>query len=207
MPRTPSSRRWLQEHRRDPFVQRARAEGLRSRAAFKLADLDRRYGLLKPGSRVVDLGAAPGGWSQWAAERVGKRGRVVAVDLLSMAPIEGVTFLQGDFREEGVRASVVAALGGERADLLLSDMAPNLSGVAAIDQARAIALAELALELADTCLARGGALLVKVFQGEGLDGFVRDVRTRFATLERRKPEASRSRSRELYVLARGYDGI
>jgi 23S rRNA (uridine2552-2'-O)-methyltransferase len=207
MPRTPSSRRWLQEHHTDPFVQKARAEGLRSRAAFKLMDLDRRLHLLRAGSRVVDLGAAPGGWSQWAVQRIGPRGRVVAVDILPMTPVEGVTFIQGDFREEAVRASVRAALGGNCADLVLSDMAPNLSGIPAVDQARSIELAELALELAREALAPGGAFLVKVFQGEGLEAYLRDLRRGFAGVERRKPEASRARSRELYVLARGYAGV
>jgi 23S rRNA (uridine2552-2'-O)-methyltransferase len=207
MPKTPSSRRWLQEHRTDRFVQQARAEGYRSRAAFKLMDLDRRYGLLRPGAVVLDLGAAPGGWCQWAAQRVGPTGRVVAVDLLAMPPIEGVTFVQGDFREDAVRDRVLAELGGARAELVLSDMAPNLSGIAAMDQARAMHLAEIALELATACLARGGALLVKVFQGEGLEDYVRELRSRFAAVERRKPEASRARSRELYLLARGYAGI
>jgi 23S rRNA (uridine2552-2'-O)-methyltransferase len=170
-------------------------------------DLDRRYGLLRPGAVVLDLGAAPGGWCQWAGERVGPKGRVVAVDVLPMVRIEGVEFIQGDFREGAVRASVMAALGGARADLVLSDMAPNLSGIAVMDQARAMHLAELALDLAVACLARGGSFLVKVFQGEGLDGYLRALRTRFAAVERRKPEASRARSRELYVLARGYAGI
>lgn len=207
MPRTPSSRRWLQEHHADPFVQKARAEGLRSRAAFKLMDLDRRLHLLRPGSRVVDLGAAPGGWSQWAAQRVGTRGRVVAVDVLAMTPVEGVTFIQGDFREESVRAAVRAALGGRLADLVLSDMAPNLSGIPAVDQARSVELAELALGLARQALAPGGSFLVKVFQGEGLEAYQRELAAGFAAVQRHKPEASRARSREFYVLARGYAGV
>ncbi len=180
---------------------------MRSRAAFKLMDLDRRLHLLRPGCRVVDLGAAPGGWSQWAAQRVGPRGRVVALDMLPMSPVEGVTFLQGDFREESVRDAVRAALGGLRADLVLSDMAPNLSGIPSVDQARSMALAELALDLARDTLATGGSFLVKVFQGEGLEEYLRELRTGFSGIERRKPEASRARSRELYVLARGYAGV
>ena len=207
MARTPSSRRWLQEHNADPFVQKARAEGLRSRAAFKLMDLDRRYGLIRAGSRVVDLGAAPGGWSQWAAQRVGPRGRVVAVDILPMSAVAGVSFVQGDFREESVRETVREALGGLAADLVLSDMAPNLSGIQAVDQARSIELVELALDFARATLAPGGAFLAKVFQGEGLEELLRSIRADFAALERRKPEASRARSRELYVLARGYAGV
>ena len=207
MARTPSSRRWLQEHHADPFVQKARAEGLRSRAAFKLMDLDRRYGLIRAGSRVVDLGAAPGGWSQWAAQRVGPRGRVVAVDILPMSAVAGVSFVQGDFREESVRETVREALGGLAADLVLSDMAPNLSGIQAVDQARSIELVELALDFARATLAPDGAFLAKVFQDERLEELLRSIRTDFAALERRKPEASRARSRELYVLARGYAGV
>jgi 23S rRNA (uridine2552-2'-O)-methyltransferase len=205
--RRPGSSRWLREHHSDPFVARARAEGYRSRAAFKLAELDRRHRLLRPGARIVDLGAAPGGWSQWAAERVGAQGRVVAVDLLPVPPIPGVTVIQGDFLEPATRAAVQAALGGLPADLVLSDMAPNLSGIPTVDQARALELAESALELASDCLRPGGTLLVKLFQGEGLDAYLRLLRTRFARVELRKPDASRPRSRELYVLAREFGGV
>jgi 23S rRNA (uridine2552-2'-O)-methyltransferase len=207
MPKRAGSRRWLQEHRTDPFVKRARSEGYRSRAAYKLMDLDRRYRLMGPGSVVVDLGAAPGGWSKWAAQRVGPAGRVVATDLLDMFPLSGVTFVQGDFRDETTRRALLRALGGARADLVLSDMAPNLSGVAAVDQARSIDLAEGALEVALACLRLGGAFLVKVFQGEGFEAYVRSLRSRFARVELRKPEASRARSREIYVLAREFRGV
>ena len=203
----PSSRRWLQEHRADPYVQQARAEGYRSRAAFKLQQLDHRYGLLQPGSVVVDLGASPGGWSQWSVQRVGPKGKVYALDVLPLQGIPGVTFVQGDFREEAVRRSLLDAVGERGVDLLLSDMAPNLSGVAAIDQARAIELGGLALDLAVMCLRRGGAMLVKVFQGEGLEDYLREVRRHFRSLGRSKPESSRARSRELYVLARGFGGV
>lgn len=207
MPKRAGSRRWLQEHRTDPFVQRARSEGYRSRAAYKLMDLDRRYRLMGPGAVVVDLGAAPGGWSQWAAQRVGPSGRVVATDLLEMAALPGVTFLQGDFREETTRRALLDALGGARADLVLSDLAPNLSGVAAADQARSVELAERALDVALACLRRGGGFLVKVFQGEGFDAYVRALRSSFARVDVRKPEASRARSRETYVLAREFRGV
>lgn len=170
-------------------------------------ELDRRFCLVQAGSVVVDLGAAPGGWCQWARQRVGPNGRVYAVDVLPMHDIPGVTFVRGDFREASVRRGLLEALGDARADLLLSDMAPNLSGIAAVDQARALELAGLALELARVCLRRGGSMLVKVFQGEGLDGFIEEVRQHFARVERSKPQSSRARSRELYVLARGFGGV
>jgi len=195
------SRRWVAEHAADPYVRRARETGERSRAVFKLEALDRREGLLQPGMRVVDLGAAPGGWSAYAARRVGPRGRVVAVDRLPMEPVPGVVFVQGDFAEADTLERVLAALQGEPVDLVLSDMAPNLSGVASVDQPRAMALAELALELAEQVLRPGGGLVVKVFHGEGLDAFVARVRQRFARVRLRKPPASRARSREAYLVA------
>jgi len=182
-------------------VRRARAEGERSRAAFKLQELDRREGLLRPGMRVVDLGAAPGGWSAYAARRVGPQGLVVAVDRLPMEPVPGVAFVQGDFAEADTLERLLEALEGEPVDLVLSDMAPNLTGVAAIDQPRAMALAELALDLAERVLRPGGGLVVKVFQGEGLDAFVGQARARFGRVRLRKPPASRARSRELYLVA------
>ncbi len=195
------TRRWAAAHAADPYVRRARAEGERSRAAFKLEALDRQEGLLRPGMRVVDLGAAPGSWSAYAARRVGPRGRVVALDRLPMEPIPGVTFVQGDFEDPEVLDRLLHVLGQEPVDLVLSDMAPNLSGVVAVDQPRAMALAELALDLAGRVLRPGGALVVKVFQGEGLDGFVREARGRFGRVRLRKPPASRARSRELYLVA------
>ncbi len=203
MVKSSSSKRWLREHATDVWVRKAALEGYRSRAAYKLIEIDRRDHLLRPGARVLDLGAAPGGWSQVAAARVGRSGRVVACDLLAMEPLAGVDFVEGDFAEQAVLDACLEALAGP-ADLVLSDMAPNLSGVKAVDQARVMGLAELALEAAGRLLKPGGSLLVKLFQGEGTDAFQRDLRTRFARMVVRKPEASRSRSAELYVVATGY---
>jgi len=201
--RSKSSQRWLREHFDDPFVVRAQQEGYRARAVYKLAEIDRRDHLLGPGMRVVDLGAAPGGWSQYAMERVGRSGRVVASDILPMDPIPGVDIVTGDFREEPVLNAILAQLGGEPADLVLSDIAPNLSGTDAVDQPRAIYLCELALDLSVRVLKPNGAFLVKLFQGQGSDEFLREMRKRFSRVVVRKPEASRPRSREVYVLARG----
>lgn len=203
MKRSKTSKQWMREHVTDPWVQRAKSEGWRSRAAFKLLQIAERDRLLRPGMTVVDLGATPGGWAQVAAQRVGRGGRVVAVDLLDMAPLPGVTFLQGDFREESVLAAVEAALDGRAVDLVLSDMSPNISGIPSVDQARAMHLAELALEFAARHLKPGGALLVKVFQGTGFEGFLREMRSRFMKVVTRKPEASRSRSAEIYLLGTG----
>jgi 23S rRNA (uridine2552-2'-O)-methyltransferase len=201
--RSKSSQRWLREHFDDPFVARAQQEGYRSRAVYKLTEIDRRDQLLRPGLRVVDLGAAPGGWSQYAAERVGPSGRVVASDILAMEPIPGVEIVTGDFHQESVLSAILEQLGGEMADLVLSDIAPNLSGTDAIDQPRAMHLCELALDLAVRVLKPNGVFLVKLFQGQGSDEFMRELRRRFARVVVRKPEASRPRSREVYVLARG----
>lgn len=200
--RSKSSRRWLAEHHSDAYVKRARAEQWRSRAVFKLAELDEKYRLLKPGMVVVDLGAAPGGWSQYAAEKVGRNGRVFALDLLEMPPLGGVEFIQGDFQEQEPLAALERALGGTSVDLVMSDMAPNISGVTAVDQPRAMALAELAFEFAIEWLKPGGDFLTKIFQGEGFDVFVGDARRRFGKVMVRKPDASRPRSREVYMLAR-----
>ncbi len=207
MARSKSSHRWLKEHFGDQYVKKSRTDGYRSRAVYKLDELDRKYGLLKPGRVIVDLGAAPGGWSQLAIERVGGKGRVFALDILPMEAIDGVEFIQGDFREESVLKELVGLMGDARADLVLSDMAPNLSGVEAVDQPRSIYLAELAMELADQVLAKQGDLLVKVFQGEGFDPYLSDVRKRFAQVMIRKPDASRDRSREVYILGRGFKGV
>ena len=201
--RSKSSQRWLREHFNDPFVVRAQQEGYRSRAVYKLAEIDRRDQLLRPGMRVVDLGAAPGGWSQYAMERVGRSGHVVASDILPMDPVPGVDIVTGDFHETSVLDAILAQLGGERADLVLSDIAPNLSGTDAVDQPRAIYLCELALDLALRVLKPNGAFLVKLFQGQGSDEFLREMRKRFSSVVVRKPQASRPRSREVYVLARG----
>ncbi|HKL52133.1 MAG TPA: SAM-dependent methyltransferase [Wenzhouxiangellaceae bacterium] len=195
-----SSNRWLSRQAADPYVKQARSRGYRARAAFKLIELDQRDHFLKPGFKVVDLGAAPGSWAQVAAERVGPRGRVVALDILPMDALEGVEFIQGDFREADVLARL-ESLVGEKVDLVLSDMAPNISGIAASDQARSMDLAELALEFASDWLEPGGFFVVKLFQGEGFDDFVRTVRARFKRVRLRKPAASRKQSREIYLVA------
>lgn len=194
---------WMQEHVADAYVKRARVEGRRSRAAFKLDEIAARDRLLRPGMVVVDLGAAPGGWSQVAAARVAPGGRVIALDQLDMAPVAGVDFLRGDFRDDTVAAELERVLGGQPVDLVLSDMAPNLSGIAATDQARALELAELALDFALNHLKPQGNFVVKIFHGSGFDEFLRMLRNRFQSVAVRKPEASRSRSREVYLLAKG----
>ena len=201
--RSKSSHRWLQEHFSDPFVKKAQAEGLRSRAAYKLEELVERDRLLKPGMVVVDLGAAPGGWSQWVRQALGDKGRVIALDILDMPGLAGVEFLHGDFREDAVLSQLEAALDGHLVDLVLSDMAPNMSGVDAVDLPRAMHLAELAMDFADRHLRVGGSFLIKLFQGVGFDDYVRDLRRRYAKVVIRKPAASRKRSPEVYALAQG----
>ncbi|AOV17327.1 23S rRNA methyltransferase [Acidihalobacter aeolianus] len=201
--RSKSSRQWLKEHFDDPYVLRAQAEGYRSRAVYKLIELDERDPLFKPGQVVVDLGAAPGGWTQVARARTGADGRVVATDILPMDPVPGVEFIQGDFREDVVLKQMLELIGGQGADLVLSDMAPNMSGMGAVDQPRAMLLAELAHELASTILRPGGVLVLKMFQGEGSDAFLAELRRGFARVVVRKPKASRPRSREVYVVALG----
>ncbi|MEO0420978.1 MAG: 23S rRNA (uridine(2552)-2'-O)-methyltransferase RlmE [Pseudomonadota bacterium] len=196
----------MQEQLSDPYVKRAHREGARSRALYKLSELLDNQRLIRPGMNVVDLGAAPGGWSQHVAKLLDGNGRVVAVDLLEMPTIAGVHFLQGDFREQEVLDAVLEALGGEPANLVMSDMAPNLSGQRAVDQPRAMYLAELALDFAQRTLAPGGALIVKLFQGEGFDEYLRTVRQQFGSVKNRKPAASRSRSREMYLVARDFKG-
>jgi 23S rRNA (uridine2552-2'-O)-methyltransferase len=202
MSRTKSSRAWLARHVGDPYVHKARAQGYRSRSAYKLTEIAEKDRLLRPGMAVVDLGAAPGGWSQVLAERVGPQGRVVSVDLLEMAPLAGVTLIRGDVREEEVLGQLDAALGGTPPDLVVSDMAPNLSGVAATDQARSIALCEIALEFARARLKPRGALLLKVFQGGGYPEFLAAMRAAFDEVASRKPGASRDSSSEMYLLGR-----
>ena len=202
MRRKKTSRAWMAEHVNDFYVQQAKRLGYRSRAAFKLLEIDARDHLLKPGAVVVDLGAAPGGWSQVAAQRVGPAGRVIAVDLLEMAPVPGVEFLLGDFADPALVARLEASLGESRADLVLSDMAPNISGIGAADQARHLHLAELAMAFALEILNPEGVFLVKLFQGSGFEGFVREARGHFHQVCLRKPGASRPRSREVYLLAR-----
>ncbi len=207
MARTKSSNKWLQRHVKDPYVRRARAEGYRSRAAYKLVEIDRRDKLLRPGARVVDLGAAPGGWSQVAAGKAGAGGCVIAVDLLEIAPISGVTVLRGDFRALEVQAQIVAALAGRKADAVLSDLSPNISGIASADQARAAELVRMALNFCRAQLKPGGAFLVKVFQGGEFAGLLKEMKALFQDVRTLKPSASREESRETYLLARGLKGI
>ncbi len=203
MARNKTSKAWMHEHVNDPYVRRAQAEGMRSRAAYKLEQLAERDKLLKAGMVVVDLGSTPGGWSQVATRAVGSTGRVVAVDLLEMPLIAGVKFIHGDFGDDAVLAEVKKMLGESGADLVLSDMAPNISGVAGVDQARSVGLAELALDFAVNHLKPQGNFLVKVFQGSGFDPLVAEIRRKFVQVMIRKPEASRSRSNEVYVVAKG----
>jgi 23S rRNA (uridine2552-2'-O)-methyltransferase len=203
MVRSKTSKAWMREHVTDLYVRRAQAEGYRSRAAFKLQQLTDRDKLLKPGMRVVDLGAAPGGWSQVAAQKVQPGGSVIALDVLDMGGISGVSFVKGDFQEEGTLEALERLLHGEPVDLVLSDMAPNISGIPSVDQARAVTLAELALEFAVTHLKPHGNFLVKAFQGSGHDAFLKRMRAHFGEVVVRKPEASRSRSSEVYLLGKG----
>ncbi|MBI1174710.1 MAG: 23S rRNA methyltransferase [Sideroxydans sp.] len=197
MKRSKTSKQWMREHVNDPFVQRAQKEGYRSRAAYKLLEVDERDHLLKPGKVVVDLGATPGGWSQVAAE---KGCKVIALDLLPLQPLAGVEFIQGDFREEEVLLQLERRLAGKQIDLVISDMAPNISGIGMSDQARAMHLAELALDFSAQHLKPGGGFLVKVFQGAGFEEYFRSMRVHFARVVTRKPKASRDRSSELYLL-------
>lgn len=203
MSRTKTSKAWMREHVNDAWVQKARVDGYRARSAYKLMQIDDRDHLLRAGGVVVDLGAAPGGWSQVAAERVGPAGRVIAVDLLEIAPLRGVECLQGDFGDEAILAMVQSRLAGRSPDLVMSDMAPNMSGIPGVDQARACGLAELAIDFARTCLTREGALLLKVFHGEGFDELIRTLRGIFLQVAVRKPDASRGRSNETYAVGRG----
>ncbi len=203
--RTASQTRWLQEHFSDPFVKKAHKQGLRSRASFKLEELQQKDKLIAPGSKVVDLGAAPGGWSEFAKKCVGANGTVIACDILPIRPIPGVTFLQGDFREDAVFTQLYEMIGSG-ADVVLSDMAPNMSGNKAIDQPRAMLLSELALDMARRVLKIGGTFVVKVFTGQGSQEYLAALRQDFASVKVRKPEASRDRSAEIYMVARGFKG-
>lgn len=200
--RPKSSRRWLREHFSDTYVKKAQQEGYRSRAVYKLMELQERDKLFKPGMTVIDLGAAPGGWSQIVAEWVGLKGRVIALDILSMEPLPGVEFFQGDFIDESSMLILVEQLGDAKVDWVISDMAPNMSGINSVDQPKSIELAELALDFALRVLQTSGGFLVKVFQGEGFDGYLKQVRTHFSKVVIRKPKASRGRSNEIYILAR-----
>jgi len=203
MGKSASSKRWLRRHVTDPYVQRAQAQGYRSRAAFKLLDIDARDRLLRPGARVVDLGAAPGGWAQVAARKVKPGGRVVAIDLLTIAPISGVSVLRGDFLEAEARQRVRDELGGAGADVVLCDLSPDVTGIASVDQARAAELAHTAIEFCLQTLNPEGAFLVKVFQGESFDELLATMRRAFRSVAVRKPDPSRGESRETYLLGRG----
>ena len=198
-----SSRAWLKEHHDDPFVQRAQREGYRSRAVYKLIEINEKDRLIQPGMSVLDLGSAPGGWSQVAGVLVGDRGRVLASDILPMDHLPNVTFIQGDFTEQETYDQLMQALSGRRLDVVISDMSPNMSGLTAVDQPRAMYLVELATDLALRALSPGGAMLTKVFQGEGFEEWFRQIRERFERVITRKPSASRPRSREVYVVAKG----
>ena len=199
-----SSKSWLKEHFRDPYVQQAQREGYRSRSCYKLLELQQKDKLIKPGMTVIDLGSAPGGWSQVAGKLVGRKGRVIASDILPMDSLEDVEFIQGDFTEEAVFEQIMAATGDQPVDLVISDMAPNMSGMSAVDQPRSMYLVELALDLARQVLRPGGAFICKVFHGEGFDELLRDARRSFGKVLTRKPAASRARSREVYLVARDY---
>ena len=206
MAKSRSSKEWLKEHFDDVYVKRSQEAGYRSRASFKLLEIQEKDRLIRPGMTVVDLGAAPGGWSQVAAELVGHQGKVIASDILPMDSLPGVQFLQGDFTENEVFEALLASLGEAGADLVISDMAPNMSGMKEIDQPRAVYLAELALDLARSILKPGAYFLVKVFQGAGFQEFHRDMQSSFKAVKSRKPQASRARSREIYLLGTGFEG-
>jgi len=206
MARSKSSKGWLKEHFDDDYVLRAQQEGYRSRAVYKLLEIQKKDRLIKPGMTVVDLGAAPGGWSQAAAEMVGEKGRVIALDILPMSSLAGVEVIEGDFREDSVLEQLLESLGDRPVDLVMSDMAPNMSGMRDMDQPRAMYLTELALDLANQVLRKGGDIVVKVFQGEGFDEYLRALRGAFDKVLTRKPDASRARSREVYLVGRGFKG-
>ncbi|MEM1113724.1 MAG: 23S rRNA (uridine(2552)-2'-O)-methyltransferase RlmE [Pseudomonadota bacterium] len=201
-----SSKAWLKEHHDDVYVQRAQREGYRSRACYKLLEIQDKDRLIRPGQLVVDLGSAPGSWSQVAAELVGAKGRVIASDILAMDSLADVEFIQGDFTEDAVFEQILAAISGRPVDLVISDMAPNMSGMSAVDQPRAMYLVELAMEMALRVLRPDGSFVAKVFQGEGFDAWYNSARAAFGRVQTRKPAASRPRSREVYVVATGFKG-
>jgi len=203
MSRSKSSKRWLQEHHQDEYVLKARAEGYRSRAVFKLAEIQQKDRVLKPGQLVLDLGAAPGGWSEYASQLLGEKGTIIALDILPMEPVAGVEFLQGDFTEQETLDRLLEILGERRFDLVLSDMAPNLSGVDSVDQPKSVYLAELALDLAREFLQADGIFVVKLFQGAGFEDLIATMRKTFRSVKFRKPDASRSRSSEIYAICDG----
>ena len=204
MGRSKSSSRWMQEHFADEYVKMAQAQGYRSRAVFKLKEIQEKDQLIKPGMNIIDLGAAPGGWSQFARPIIGKKNKIIALDILPMDPIEGVDFIQGDFREQAVLDQLYAVLDGAPVNMVMSDMAPNMSGNKGVDQPSAIYLGELALETAKTVLTKDGVFLVKLFHGAGFEEFFKEVQQAFAKVVIRKPKASRPRSNEVYILAKGF---
>ena len=204
MARSKTSQRWLKEHFDDIYVQKAQQEGYRSRAVYKLMEIQEKDRLIRPGMVVVELGAAPGGWSQYVAQCLGGRGRMIALDILPMDALADVTFIQGDFREQAVLDALYAELGDSAVNLVISDMAPNTSGVRSVDQAKSMYLVELALDFAQSRLAPGGDFLTKIFHGPGFDTLLRSLKSQFLTVQTRKPEASRARSQETYLLARGF---
>ena len=203
MPKSKSSKRWLQAHHQDEYVLKARAQGYRSRAVFKLDEIQQKDRVIKPGQLVLDLGAAPGGWSEYASNLIGRDGRIIAIDLLPMEPVAGVEFLQGDFTEQETLDRLLATLGERRFDLVLSDMAPNLSGVESVDQPKSIYLAELAMEMATDFMNSNGSFVVKLFQGAGSDDLIAKMRRSFVKVRMRKPESSRARSSEIYAVCDG----
>ncbi|MDR2308755.1 MAG: 23S rRNA (uridine(2552)-2'-O)-methyltransferase RlmE [Paucimonas sp.] len=204
--RSKSSHNWLREHFNDPFVKQAQKDGYRSRASYKLLEIQEKDKLIRPGMSVIDLGAAPGGWSQVTSRLIGGQGRLIASDILEMDTIPDVTFIQGDFTQDEVLANILQAVGDSHVDLVISDMAPNMSGTPAVDMPRAMFLCELALDLATRVLRPGGDFLIKIFQGEGFDVYLKEVRGKFDKVQMRKPSSSRDRSREQYLLARGFKG-
>lgn len=208
MAKSKSSKSWLKEHFDDEYVRRSQQDGYRSRAIYKLIEIDSKDRLIKPGMTVIDLGAAPGGWSEYCVKKIGKNGAMIALDILPMEPIEGVTIIEGDFREDAVFEQLMAVMAEKtpdnRADLVISDMAPNISGMGSVDMPRVYYLAELALDLARQVLKPGGGLLVKLFQGEGFEAYNRELKADFSRVVMRKPKASRPRSREIYALATGF---
>ncbi|MCB5161058.1 23S rRNA (uridine(2552)-2'-O)-methyltransferase RlmE [Marinomonas algarum] len=206
MARSKSSNNWMKEHFDDPYVKKSQQDGYRSRASYKLLEINDKDKLFRPAMRIIDLGAAPGGWSQVAAKLVGDKATIVASDILEMAPLPGVAFVQGDFTEQAVYEAILAEIGEEKADLVISDMAPNMSGNSSADQPQAMYLVELALDMAAQVLRPGGNFLVKVFQGEGFEEYLKTMRAQFGSVITRKPDASRPRSREVYLLGRQFKG-
>ena len=204
--RSKSSANWLREHFNDPFVKQAQKDGYRSRASYKLLEIQEKDRLIRPGMSVIDLGAAPGGWSQVTSRLIGGQGRLIASDILEMDSIPDVTFIQGDFTEDAVLQQILDAVGDSHVDLVISDMAPTMSGTPEVDMPRAMFLCELALDLATRVLKPGGDFLIKIFQGEGFDMYLKDVRTKFDKVQMRKPSSSRDRSREQYLLGKGFKG-